>query len=296
VAVALSVPGNQSTAGLLRSIDGGTTFQTIFSESPATMLSLSVHERVGAAPEMVIAGSTTTLTAWRYDQQKDSLAKFGPVTTNDFGTGGALSPDGANAVVVGDSSTAPGQRSTLGTAYRSVDGGRTYTPVPLPAATPVLSGAGFVTNTDALLLGDTSTVFRLNTTTGALTALGAANGIPQTTSDPATGAVTFYSFRRAAFAPDDPTIGWIIGRVVVRAPGQADVTRGIILITRDGGQTFTRQAVQGAPDNGLNFPPLFDITVLNKNFQVIVGANGFVAARKSDTANFSGLCSFPAGT
>jgi photosystem II stability/assembly factor-like uncharacterized protein len=74
------------------------------------------------------------------------------------------------------------------------------------------------------------------------------------------------------------------------------VTRGIILITRDGGQTFTRQAVQGASDNGLNFPPLFDITVLSKDFQVIVGANGFVAARKSDTANFSGLCSFPAGT
>jgi hypothetical protein len=293
---ALSVGGSQSTAGLLRSTDGGVTFSTIFSESPATMLALSVHERAGSAPEMIIAGSTTTLTAWRYDQQIDSLAKFGPVPTSDFGTGGELGPDGANAVVTGDSSTAPGQRPTLGTAYRSVDGGRSYTAVPLPAGTPVLSGAGFVTNTDALLLGDTSTVFRLNTTTGAYTALGATNGIPQTTRDAATGAVTFYSFRRAAFAPEDRTIGWIIGRVTVRQPGQADVTRGIILITRDGGQTFTRQAVQGASDNGLNFPPLFDITVLSKDFQVIVGANGFVAARKSDTANFSGLCSFPAGT
>jgi photosystem II stability/assembly factor-like uncharacterized protein len=288
--------GSLATAALLRSTDGGLTFQTVFSQSPASMRTLSVRRRTGSAPEMVIGGSTTQLTAWRYDQQLDSLAQFGPTATSDFGTGADISPDGANAVVVGDSSTAPGQRPTLGAAYRSTDGGRTYVAVGLPANTPVLNGTGFVSNTDAFLLGDTSTVLRLNTTTGDLTVLGTANGIPQTTSDPATGTTTFYSFRKYKFAPEDPTVGWLIGSITIRAPGQADVTRGIILITRDGGQTFTRQAVQGAGANGLDFAPLVDISVLSKNFQVVVGASGFVAVRKSDTATFGGVCSFPAGS
>jgi photosystem II stability/assembly factor-like uncharacterized protein len=74
--------------------------------------------------------------------------------------------------------------------------------------------------------------------------------------------------------------------------GQPDVRRGIILITRDGGATFTRQAVSNAPENGLGFPELRDIFVLSKNFQVVVGSAGFIAARKSDTQNFAGLCSF----
>jgi photosystem II stability/assembly factor-like uncharacterized protein len=287
---------NLSTNGLLRSIDGGLTFSTVFSQSPATMLSLSVQKVSGAAPIMVIGGSTSQLAAWRYDQQKDSLAQFGPVANSAFGLSAELSPNTANAVAVGDSSLAVGQRPTLGVAYRSVDGGRSYLAVDLPAATPILFGSGFINNTDAFLLGDSSTVLRLNIATGGLTALGSANGILQTTRDQTTGTATFYSYRKAAFAPDDPTIGWIIGVVTVRSPGQADVTRGIILITRDGGQNFTQQAIQGAGNNGLDFPPLLDINVLSKNFQAVVGASGFVAVRKSDTANLGGLCSFPAGS
>ena len=287
---------NLSTNGLLRSIDGGVTFNTVFSQSPATMLSLSVQKVSNAAPVMVIGGSTSQLTTWRYDQQLDSLAQFGPVTNSSFGLSAELSPNAASAVAVGDSSVAVGQRPTLGVAYRSTDGGRSYTVVALPAATPILFGSGFINNTDAFLLGDSSTVLRLNTVTGSLTALGSSNQIPQTTRDPTTGTATFYSFRKAAFAPDDPTIGWIIGVVTTRAPGQADALRGIILITRDGGQTFTQQAVQGVGNNGLDFPPLIDINVLSKNFQAVVGSNGFVAVRKSDTATFGGLCSFPAGS
>jgi photosystem II stability/assembly factor-like uncharacterized protein len=72
------------------------------------------------------------------------------------------------------------------------------------------------------------------------------------------------------------------------------VRRGIILITRDGGQTFTRQAVSNAPENGLGFNELRDIFVLDKNFAVVVGDAGFIAARKSNTQNFATLCSFTA--
>jgi photosystem II stability/assembly factor-like uncharacterized protein len=279
-----------SAAALFRSIDAGKTFQVVFSEDPSNMFSLSVRKRVGAAPEMVIGGSRGSMAAWRYDQQKDSIARFGPVGGSVFGNMADLSPDGANAVLAGFQILGPS--SALGVAYRSVDGGRSYVPITLPANTRLLRGVGFINNTDAFLLGDTSTVLRVNTTTGAVTALGATNGIPQTQTDPATGTTIFYLFTRARFAPDDPNVGWIIGTAVRRVTGQPDVRRGIILITRDAGQTFTRQAVANAPENGLGFPELRDIFVLNKNFAVVVGDAGFIAARKSDTQNFAGLCSF----
>ena len=283
-----------SATALFRSIDGGQTFQVVFSDDPGNMFSLSVHKRAGAAPEMVMGGSRTSLAAWRYDQEKDSIARFGPVGGSVFGNMADISPDGANAVVVGVQQT--GQTSGIGVAYKSNDGGRTYTPVTLPANTKLLEGVSFINNTDAFLLGDTSTVLRLNTTTGAITALDSTNGIPQTSVDPGTGTVVFYIFTRARFAPDDPNVGWIIGTAVRRVPGQPDVRRGIILITRDGGQTFTRQAVSNAPENGLGFPELSDIFVLNKNFAIVVGDAGFIGARKSDTQNFATLCSFQTTT
>lgn len=279
-----------SAAALFRSIDAGRTFQVVFSEDPSNMFSLSVRKRAGLAPEMVIGGSRGSMAAWRYDQEKDSIARFGPVGGSVFGNMADLSPDGANAVLAGFQILSP--TSAAGVAYRSNDGGRSYVPITLPAGTRLLRGVGFINNTDAYLLGDTSTVLRVNTTTGAVTPLGAANGIPQTQTDPSTGTTTFYLFTRARFAPDDPNVGWIIGTAVRRVPGQPDVRRGIILITRDAGQTFTRQAVANAPENGLGFAELRDIFVLNKNFAVVVGDAGFIAARKSDTQNFAGLCSF----
>jgi len=281
-----------SATALFRSVDGAKTFQVVFSDDPGNMFSLSLRKPTGAAPQMVMGGSRGSLAAWRYDQQKDSIARFGPVGGSVFGTMAAISPDGANAATVGLQVVSG---SVLGVAYRSTDGGRSYVPVTLPAGTRLLRGLGFINNTDALLLGDTSTVLRLNTTTGAVTSLGAANGIPQTQIDATTGTAIFFLFTRAAFAPDDRNVGWIIGTSVRRVPGQADVRRGIILITRDGGQTFTRQAVLGAPDNGLGFPELRDIFVLNKSFSVVAGDAGFIAARKSDVQNFATLCSFPAG-
>lgn len=282
-----------SASALFRSTNGGQTFPIVFSQDPANMFSLALRTRTGAAPEMVMGGSVGfNLAAWRYDQEKDSIARFVAAESGTFGNMAEISPDGANAVVVGGQQIASGVPTAVGAAYRSNDGGRTYTKVTLPGSARILNGAGFINNTDALLLGDTSTVLSLNTTTGVVTSLGAGAGIPQSSLDPTTGIQLTYNFTRAAFAPDDRLVGWIIGTVVRRVPGQADVRRGVILITRDGGQTFTRQAVSNAPEDGLGFPSLGDIFVLNKNFAVVVGDAGFIAARKSDTQNFAGLCSF----
>lgn len=278
-------------AALLRSVDGGNTFQRILTDASGNMRSLSVLDRTGAAPVLVIGGSRGSLAAWRYDDDKDSTAFFGPVGGLVFGNMADLSPTGANAVIAG-LAFAGSPPSGVGVAYRSTDGGRTYTSVAIPAGTHLFQGTGFINDTDAFLLGDTSTVLRLNTVTGALTTLGATNGIPQTEFDPSTGATTTYFFTRARFAPEDRNVGWIIGYLVRHITGVPDVRRGVILMTRDGGQTFTRQAVQGAPDNGLNFPELRDIFVQSKSFSVIVGSSGFIAARRSDTQNTAALCAF----
>jgi photosystem II stability/assembly factor-like uncharacterized protein len=280
-----------AATALFRSIDAGHTFQVVFSDDPANMFSLALRKRTGAAPEMVMGGSiSSSLGAWRYDQQKDSIARFGPVGGSVFGNMADLSPDGANAATVGFQIFSASSQG--GIAYKSNDGGRSYTQVSLPANTPILRGLGFINSTDVFLLGDTSTVLRLNTTSGQLTSLGVDNGIPQTENDPATGTKVVYFFDRARFAPDDPNIGWIIGYLVRRVPGLPDVRRGILLITRDGGQHFTRQAVANVSENGLGFPALFDIFVLSKDFAVVVGDAGFIAARKSDTQTFATLCSF----
>jgi len=281
-----------SATALFRSIDGGRTFQVVFSDDPANMFSLSLIKPAGALPVMVMGGSRGTMSAWRFNQGDSSIVRFGPVGGSVFGNMADISPDGANAVLDGFQVTGP--TTAIGAAFRSTDGGRTYTPITLPANTHLLRGLGFINNTDAFLLGDTSTVLRVNATTGDITPLGLANGIPQTERDPATNALVVYLFTRARFSSADPNIGWIIGTVVRRVPGFPDVRRGIILITRDGGQTFTREAVANVSENGLGFPELRDIFVLDKNFAVVVGDAGFIAARKSDTQNFATLCSLTA--
>ena len=73
--------------------------------------------------------------------------------------------------------------------------------------------------------------------------------------------------------------------------GQSDQISGVILITRDGGLTWNRQAINGAPDNGLTFPTTFDISVLAPDFAALSGANGLNAARQADTQTASQACS-----
>jgi hypothetical protein len=119
--------------------------------------------------------------------------------------------------------------------------------------------------------------------------------VPQTVSDPASNTVETFTFRKAEFSPSNRQIGWVIGESLRDFPNQPDVRRGIILMTRDGGTTFTRQAVAGVDDLGLGFPSLgepSDISALATDFVVTGGYNGFVAARIDDTQAAAGVCSF----
>lgn len=284
--------GGGSNAVLLESTDTARTFHALVTRSNANFFSLSILEQAGRDPVFLMGGSQSgSLATFRYDPNTDSTHVFGPVGGLVFGQAADISPDGSSAAAVGFSSNAT-FTAFSGVAYRSTDGGRTFQSVSLPAGTAILLGAGFVTNTDAFLLGDSSTVLRLNAATGAVTALGEENGIPQTERDEATGRTTVYTFTRAEFAPEDRTLGWIVGLVVERQPGRQDIRRGIILQTRDGGETFSRQAVRGVEENGLGFSPLRALSVLDRNLASTGGESGFIAARKADTQVSAAVCSF----
>lgn len=283
-----------TTYALFRSRNAGLTFDTLFTSRPSDMRSLS-RERVGATDILFISGNVGgSLAAYRYN---GSTGETTISTTSGggllIGNGGDISPDTTKAVVVGFAIVGFGPLQFAGVVYRSTNSGRSIAAGTLPANTRALQGAGFIDNTTALLVGDSSTVLRYNVVTGVPTPITA--GVPQTFNDPASNTVETFTFRKAEFSPNNRQIGWVIGESLRRVPGQPDVRRGVILMTRDGGNTFTRQAVADVEDLGLGFPSLgepSDISALTTDFVVTGGFNGFLAARIDDTQAAAGVCSF----
>lgn len=272
-----------STAGLYRSIDAGVSFTPVFLENPADMQGPAVSKPATGRPRVVIGGNRNTLAGWTYDAATDSIFRFGPVL-NQIGHGSGIAADGSHAGLLGE------DFAGVGVAYRSTDGGRTFVPVTtLPGTVPPLHSIGFRTATDAILVGDRSTVYRLNVATGTVTPLGAAQGIPQT--DSSANRLVTYNFRRLVFAPGTD-IGWMVGFIITRVTGQPNELRGVILQTRDGGNSWVRQAVSNVADNGLAFEALVDVTTIAPSFAATSGLNGFVAARTSDTQVVTAACSF----
>lgn len=272
-----------STAGLYRSINAGVSFTPVFLDDPADMQGPAVSKPATGRPRVVIGGNRNTLAGWMYDAATDSVFRFGPVG-NQIGHGSGIAQDGSHAGVLGE------DFSGVGVAYRSTDGGRTFVPVTaLPATVQPLHSMGFRTSTEAYIVGNRSAVYLLNAATGAVTPLGAANGIPQTDSSATT--LSTFNFRRVVFAPGTD-IGWMVGFIVTRVTGQPAQLRGVILQTRDGGQSWTRQAVANVSDNGLGFEALVDVTSLAPDFAATSGLNGFVAARTSDIQVVTAACSF----
>ena len=275
-----------TTFGLFRSVNGGRNFEPLFTASPADMSIPSIHRRPNSSPVIVIGGNQGELSAWRYDTANDSLYTFGPVA-NEIGYRARISADGIHAALTGENYEIGGDPS-VGALYRSTTGGRSWTKVTLPANSRSLYDVEFRTNNEAIAVGARSRVYRLDAATGTVTALGAGNGIPQT--DSSATEVTYYDFLAIDFATADS--GWIVGAVTRRLPGQPDVVRGVILQTANGGNTWTRQAVAGTPQNGLGFELLNDVFALRSNFTVTGGSGGFIALRTAASSVATGVCSF----
>lgn len=278
--------GNYKVAGqnrwaLLRTINGAVSFDTIPPDVSTFLLNLSMERNAAGRPHGVFAGNSGSIQAYRYTPGT-TAGDRGTVTQatlpvgSSFFTGIALSKDATNAALTGILFS-----PTRSAAFYSTDGGLTYAPATLPANTRLLFGTAFVDNTTALLLGDSSTILRMNATTGAVTSLGASAGIPQSRVDPTTNTTTNYRFRRGHFVKGTQ-VGWIVGSVTRRRPPEPDLVTGVILMTTDGGNTFTQQVIEGAPDNGQGFPEVDDVFALATDFVALSGFQGLVAARTSD--------------
>jgi photosystem II stability/assembly factor-like uncharacterized protein len=281
---ALNEAGSFSTAAIFRSTNGALTFTPIFTRRPADMRSLVVVPRGTAKPSLYVVGNVGgAFTAWRYDTETDSVFTL-PAIGGQIANGGELSPDASHAVAVGFVN-AVGQ---AGAAHRSTDGGRTYQPVTLPANTGLLRSGAFASNNLAVLVGDSAVVVSLNAATGATARV--TNGVPQNSVVGQTA--LRYSWRKVDFAPGTQ-VGWIAGVETRVTPNQPDDVRGVILLTRDGGASWQRQAVVGAPESGLAFPGLIDIHGLAPDRAILGGLQGFVATRTADVQTGAQVCSIP---
>ena len=78
------------------------------------------------------------------------------------------------------------------------------------------------------------------------------------------------------FAPDNDLKGWIVGARQTAIVSGISQFEGLIFQTTDGGVTWVRQGVRGAPNTGETFPRLNRISIFDQNHVWIVGDGGAV--------------------
>lgn len=281
--------GTTTRRALFRSTDRGVTFDTVRTAIPFSYVN-SMQRAPDGSIRGVFGGLFDKSYLYSYDSRTNSVTLATGLPPAGIVLAGADLSRNVTKAIAAFQGAQNGPNSQVGYARLSNDGGLTYQDVALPANTFALEGAGFINNNDALLLGDSSVVIRVNVATGTTTMLTAANGIPQTIRN-APGDFTTFSFSKARFAADGQT-GYITGIFIRRRPGLPDLENGVILTTRDGGQTFTRLGIAGAPDDGLGFAPVRDLQVLATDFAALGGNEGLVATRTIAGAVSAGVCSF----
>ncbi|MDQ6831495.1 MAG: hypothetical protein M3081_21755 [Gemmatimonadota bacterium] len=278
--------GGAFHSALLRSSNQGQSFTEAATLPAAFFYSLSMR-RIAGTVVGLMGGQFSSPLVYRFDAPSTLVQGTGLPSTGVSLASVALSTDGNNAfaALYGAFGTATVNQGFL---YVSRNGGRTFTSFSLGSGLVYrLGGGAFVDATTAIVGGDSSQVFRVNVATGVVQRLGTAQGIPKTGIDPISGRLVSYYFLKASFVPGT-TIGWLVGIATV----PPNVISGVILMTRDGGQTWIRQAISGAPDNGLTFPGTGEVQALAPDFAVLGGNGGLVAARKSDSQVATQVCSF----
>jgi photosystem II stability/assembly factor-like uncharacterized protein len=276
---------------LLRSGNGGRLFETVatFSGAPQT---LTLYRQTGGYVGL-IGGRLNGAFAYRVTYANGASTATLQASTGLPGSGFLFTGSDIDTTATYALATvAAFPALTTGALYESSDGGLTFTAAGVPAV-PALYGVKFIPGTTktALVLGDSSFIARYDVgVPGSFTRLGAAEGLPQSSFDPSTQESITYLFQRAYFA--SPQVGWVVGRITRRVPGSPDRFTGIILMTEDGGHTFRRQAMVGAPNNGLDFQPVEEVFALTPQFAVLGGREGLVAARTAETSGPVNACSF----
>ncbi|HKO15994.1 MAG TPA: hypothetical protein VJU87_07125 [Gemmatimonadaceae bacterium] len=261
----------------------GTAYDTIAS-SPAfeSITRLYMVPGSDGAVQFGVAGGGGGLGArlYKYDVPSDrfaSVAFFNPtaqIADIDFTSG-----DTADGVAVSTGFGLVGSPVAPGRVLVTADGGATWSEVSNAAASQAVAyyGTARQANGNIWVAGGNGTLLHLVPDgSGAYTVNQVS--LPGLTNPDTTNYQSLI-LTDVEFAPGNDQVGWVVGAQIF-TQNRISNYRGIIYGTSDGGATWTRQGVQGAPDFGASIPRLNRIDALSATSVWIVGDGGIVLSYK----------------
>ena len=267
----------QRRSVVLETFDGGVTYDTIGAAAQQVLLRAYFRPIPNSTlPFGVVAGGQTFAPAY--------FMKFLPATktfavSSFSGTGAVNDLDFTSDTTFGAAATLGirlGTRSILGTVFSTTDGGSNWTEVAgatAPDSALFLKGVAVKPNREIWVTGGNGYVAKLTPSGGGYTVTrvilpGVTNLQP--------GNPSALTYNDVQFTPGNPSLGWIVGARLVGTVGGVPRFEGLIFVTRDGGATWIRQGVLGAPNYGAEIPALNRIDVLTGSAAWIVGEGGVV--------------------
>jgi hypothetical protein len=268
----------QRRSVVLETFDGGVTYDTI-GFATAQVLNRTYFRPIPseAQPFGVVAGGQTFSPAYfmKYHPSTKTFA-----VSSFSGTGGVSDLDFTSDTISGAASTLGivlGTRTILGTVFATTNGGSTWQEIAgatAPDSVVTYQGIAIRSNGEIYVTGGSGYVARLTPSgTGTYTV---QRVILAGVSNPQPDNPYALIYNDVQFAPGNDQVGWIIGALQIGSIGGTPRYEGLIFMTRDGGQTWTRQGVSGAPNYGAEFPSLNRIDALSATTAWIVGDGGTV--------------------
>jgi hypothetical protein len=277
---------------LLQTTDGAETFEEIFGVAGQSLNRIFMRRQ--ADPDSIFAvvggGNIDQASFYKFLPASGTFAGAGTfgLTSNvqdvDFGPAGAAAGDTTIGVGVSfgvrfdDVDLNPGRifvSSNGGAAWSEAAGtGGTETTV-ATYNTTFYMGAAVGPGGTLFVTGGSGTVKRL-APTGTPGQYAVTRILENRIANPDSLDPEALMFTDVEFAPDDRQVGWIVGAQRIGIANGVPQYRGIILETRDGGTTWTRQGVADAPDYGAEFPRLNRIEARSATQVWIVGDGGTV--------------------
>ena len=267
--------------GVITQTLDGTIFDTAFTIANQDIRRLridSLTSGTGNAIFGVAGGGTATNVQFL---KMDPATRAWYTTTNISGTSS-----------VADIDHAPGDTTTLyavsggfrlggttplifsGRVFNSTNGGASWAEVPNARAdstsTVVLRGVARRTNGDVYVTGGNGFFARLPGGNAPYTKIN-LGVVSRDTTD--YNALIFHDVQ---FAPDNNSIGWVVGAQLIGIQNGVPQYRGLIFGTKDGGANWTRQGVRGADEYGAAFPALNRLEVWSSTQAWAVGDGGTV--------------------
>ena len=253
-------------------LNGGLTWDTLF--STGTTIQRVFTNRIKTASDtlfLVAGGGRSNLAVFhKYTPASrtfasQSVSGTGAVADIDF-----AATDTVNGVAATNGAVAA---NTLGRVFTSANGGAScaeLTGVAAPANVVTYFGAARRASGDLFITGGNGYAIRIHPSGAVDTLLkGAVSSLDSTR-------FSALIYTDVEFAPDNDQKGWLIGARQTGVVSGIPQFEGLIFQTTDGGATWVRQGVRGAPHAGETFPRLNRISIFDQSHVWIVGDGGTV--------------------